>query len=36
MTADDVSGGLLPSGHATLAGPTFADWLEAHTPIAAS
>jgi uncharacterized protein YbjT (DUF2867 family) len=28
-----VSGGLLPSGHATLAGPTFADWLDAH-PIA--
>ena len=24
------SGGLLPSPHATLAGPTFAEWLEAN------
>jgi len=29
-----VSGGLLPSAHATLAGPTFAEWLETRTPAA--
>ena len=26
-----VSGGLLPSPHATLCGPTFAEWLETRT-----
>jgi uncharacterized protein YbjT (DUF2867 family) len=29
-----ISGGLLPSPHATLAGPTFAEWLETRTPAA--
>ncbi len=29
-----VSGGLLPGPHATLAGPTFAEWLETRTPAA--
>ena len=24
----NTNGGLLPSPHATLAGPTFAEWLE--------
>jgi uncharacterized protein YbjT (DUF2867 family) len=28
-----VSGALLPSAHATLAGPTFAEWVEEHLPV---
>ena len=26
------NGGLLPGPHATLAGPTYADWLDQRTP----
>jgi hypothetical protein len=26
----NANGGMLPSPHATLAGPAFADWLEAN------
>jgi hypothetical protein len=29
-----VTGALLPNPHATLAGPTFEQWLEAHSPAA--
>jgi uncharacterized protein YbjT (DUF2867 family) len=32
----NVSGGLLPAGDATLAGPTFAQWLDARVPAAAT
>jgi len=28
-----ASGALLPSAHATLAGPTFAHWVEEHLPV---
>jgi uncharacterized protein YbjT (DUF2867 family) len=31
-----VSGGLLPGARATLTGPSFAEWLQTRTPVAAS